>query len=128
MPRALWFDPLCHCHLEHMMDETEREQLAKRLSAMQFNEARREIVKLDRDADMKYWRNTIWDEYHTMFLLPNADVRVTLVEVADAKKLKDDPDASRPVSRRNLLGVKFKYVGAKVEPMDRPVNFKHQRP
>ena len=42
------------------MDEAAREQLAQRLSAMSLRDAQKEVRALDPDADMKFWRNSIW--------------------------------------------------------------------
>ena len=63
------------------MDEAEREQLAARLSAMpSLREAQKEVRALDPDADMKFWRNSIWGQYHTLFTLPNVGLSITLIE------------------------------------------------
>lgn len=101
------------------MNETERRQLADRLSGMSFKNAHREMRRIDRDAVLKYFRNSIWDEYHTLWLLPNEGVEITLVEKADVDTL-DKRDYSGPPSRRKL-GVKYEYAEARVEPLERPV-------
>ena len=62
------------------MDDAQREQLAERLQEMKFRKAMREIQALDKDANMKFWRNSMWHEYQTVFELPNAGIKVILVE------------------------------------------------
>ncbi len=101
------------------MTDAERQQLAERLSRLSLADARKEIRKLDRDATLKYFRNSMWDEYHTLWVLPNQDVAITLVEKADVDTL-DRRDFTGPPSRRRL-GVQYRYVEARVEPLRRPV-------
>jgi len=101
------------------MNEAERRQLADRLSGLSLKHARQEIRKLDRDADLKYFRNSMWDEYHTLWLLPNQGLSITLVEKADIDQL-DKRDFSGPPSRHKEA-VSYEYVEARVEPLARPV-------
>jgi hypothetical protein len=60
--------------------ETEREVLARHLSNLALGDAIREIGNVDCDANMVMWRNPTGDEFHTVFLLPNAELTITLVE------------------------------------------------
>lgn len=101
------------------MNDAERQQLADRLSGLTFSQAHREIRKIDRDAVLKHYRNTMWDEYHTLWLLPNKDVAITLVEKSDIDTLNQREYGGPPWQRR--LGVTYQYVGARVEPLERPV-------
>lgn len=102
------------------MDEAEREQLAQRLSAISFRDAQKELRALDSDADMKFWRNSIWGEYHTLFTLPNAELSVTLVEtdkVEDTqKKIGGGPRGLKAQK------IEYHYKGARVEPLTHPAH------
>jgi hypothetical protein len=102
------------------MDEDAREQLAQRLSAMSLREAQREIRALDPEADMKFWRNSVWGEYHTLFTLPNAELSITLVEQGvfsnSNRKVGGGPRGSKAKK------IAFQYVGARVEPLTRPAH------
>lgn len=100
------------------MDEAAREQLAQRLSDMSLKNVRKEITALDPDADMKYFRNAIWDEYHTLYLLPHAGLSITLVE-------KDQTSNSTRKIGGGPRGwtakkVSYQYVGARVDLLNRP--------
>lgn len=102
------------------MDEAAREQLAKRLSAMSLKDARKEIRAIDSDAIMKYYRNSIWDECHTLFVLPNAELSVFLVEEGSVEHTdKQSGGASRGVK---MDAVDYHYIEARVEPLDRPAH------
>jgi len=101
------------------MNETERQQLADRLSGMSFRNAHREMRRIDRDAVLKYFRNSMWDEYHTLWLLPNEGLEITLVEKADVGML-NKRDFSGPPTRRKE-GVAYEYAEARIEPLERPV-------
>ena len=102
------------------MDEAEREQLAQRLSAMSLRDAQKELRALDPDADMKFWRNSIWGEYQTLFTLPDARLSVTLIEaqkVEDTqKKIGGGPRGSKAQK------IEFHYQGARVEPLTHPAH------
>ncbi len=102
------------------MDETAREQLAKRLSAMKLKQVRNEIRALDPDADLKFHRNAIWGEYHTRWVLPNAGVSITLVEKMDTQ------DSNKRIGGgpRGLKAqkIRFRYVEARVEPLSHSLN------
>lgn len=100
------------------MDEAEREALARELSAMKMNHAQRRIRELDRQANMVIWRNSIWDEYHTVFLLPNLGLEVTLVEQATAAPSKRTIGGGPQGSK--ALKFEYRYVGARVRPLERP--------
>lgn len=99
------------------MNETERDQLAQRLSAMSWKDARKEIERLDPEAVLKYFRNSYHDEYRTLYLLPRQGVSVTLVEKQDATVL-DSPVLSDYGKKK--LHIAFDYIGARVEPLERP--------
>lgn len=106
------------------MNATEREQLAKRLSALTWKEARKEVFRLDPDANLKFFRNSIWDEYHTLYLLPNLGVQITLVDKQEKDTMEKDDPASmlgRVLGRRHKKAIDFNYVGARVEELQRPV-------
>jgi hypothetical protein len=102
------------------MDTIESQQLAQRLSAMSLKDARKEVFRLDPDAVMKFYRNSIWDEFHTLFLLPNLGLSLRLVEKADIE-ISDDAVAANPGDRKKL-DVAYKYIEARVEPLTRPVS------
>ncbi|WP_119068787.1 hypothetical protein [Aggregatilinea lenta] len=101
------------------MNETERDQLAQRLSAMSWKDARKEMRRLDPAAVMKFFRNSYHDEYRTLYLLPSQRVSVTLVEKQDAD-VTDKAVLSAP--GENKLSVSYDYVGARVAPLERPVS------
>ena len=102
------------------MDEAEREQLAQRLSAMSFRDAQKELRALDPDADMKFWRNSIWGEYHTLFTLPDAGLSVTLVETDTTretqKKIGGGPRGSKAQK------IEYHYKGARVDLLTHPAH------
>jgi hypothetical protein len=102
------------------MNDSEREQLAQRLSALSLNDARKEILRLDRDANLKYWRNTIWDEYHSLFVLPNAGLSITLVEEQDRRGTDQADDSSANSRRRKNQKIAYDYIEARVTPLTRP--------
>lgn len=100
------------------MDDAAREALAQRLSAMDFRAAVREMRAIDPGANMVFWRNSMWDEFLTRFLLPNAQLTVTLVEkrnVTESKKRFGGVPTNNKVQKFD-----YEYVGARVEPLDRP--------
>lgn len=101
------------------MDQAARDQLARRLSAMSIKDARKEIRALDPQAELKYFRNAIWDEKHTLWLLPNAELSITLVE-KEKEKLLDEHAGGMPRGIKKL-GVDFSYLEARVGPLERPV-------
>ncbi|HML25069.1 MAG TPA: hypothetical protein PKD09_25680 [Aggregatilinea sp.] len=101
------------------MNETERDQLAQRLSAMSWKDARKEMRRIDPDAVMKLFRNSYHDEYRTLYLMPNQGISVTLVEKQDAD-VTDKPVISAPGEKK--MSVSYDYVGARVAPLERPVS------
>ncbi|MBN1202543.1 MAG: hypothetical protein JXJ20_11870 [Anaerolineae bacterium] len=101
------------------MNQTERERLAKRLSALSLKQARQEMRRLDPAAEMKFWRNTMWDEYHTLFVLPGAGLTITLVERVDLEQT-DKREFSGPKGRTRQKTA-YRYIEARVDPLDRPV-------
>ena len=100
------------------MDEAAREQLARRLSAMKLKDVRKEIHALDADAILKYYRNAMWDECHTLWVLPNAGLSITIVEratVSDSNK--EVGGGPRGMKTKKVA---FAYVETRVEPLLRP--------
>ena len=101
------------------MDETARERLAQRLSAMSLKDARKEVFRMDPDSELKFFRNSIWDEYRTLFLMPNLGLSVTLVEKQDKSALGEADPASAS-KRRKKQNISFNYVEARGTPLTRP--------
>lgn len=101
------------------MDESERQQLAQRLSAMSMKDARKEMLRLDSKATVEYFRNSYWDEYHTLYLLPNAGLSITLVEKSSMKDMDRATASSR--GDQKVQKVTFKYIEARVDQLTRPV-------
>lgn len=100
------------------MDEAAREELAKRLSEMSLREAVREMDNIDPDANMAFWRNSIWDEFHTLFLMPNEQVEVRLVEKSTVSDpLREVGGGPRGTKARRA---DYEYVEARVTPLTRP--------
>ena len=103
------------------MDEAEREQLAQRLSAMSsLREAQKELRALDPDADMKFWRNSIWGEYHTLFTLPNAGLSVTLIETDEVQNSQRTIGGGPRGSKAEKI--KYHYKGARVDVLTHPAH------
>ncbi len=103
-----------------MIDEAAREQLARRLSAMKLKDVRKEIRALDPDAILKYYRNAIWDEYHTLWVLPNAGLSITIVErttISDSNK--EIGGGPRGMKAKK---VEYVYIETRVEPLLRPAH------
>lgn len=98
------------------MDDAQREQLAARLQAMNLRKAIREIRTLDSDANMKFWRNSIWDEYQTVFELPTLGVKVILVEKETVEE-SDRKVGGGPTGWK-AQKAKFAYVEARVQPFE----------
>jgi hypothetical protein len=96
------------------MDEAQREELAERLQKMDLRSAVREIRTLDKDANMKFWRNSIHHEYQTVFELPNLEVNVVLVEKGtfetSNRKVGGGPSGWKAVK------AEYDYVEARVQP------------
>lgn len=101
------------------MDEAARDQLARRLSAMSLKDVRKEIRALDPAANMAFWRNAIWDEYHTLWLLPNAGISVTLVEKATFENSRHAIGGGPRGTKATKAN--FRYIEARVAPLERPV-------
>lgn len=102
-----------------MTEETEREVLARHLSNLAFGDAIREIGHVDCDANMVMWRNPTGDEFHTVFLLPNAELTITLVE-------KNTVVCSENGIGEALKGVKarhsdIRYVDVRITDLERVV-------
>lgn len=100
------------------MDEAARQDLAQQLGEMKIRKAMRTVRNMDRDANMIMWRNAVKDEYHTVFLLPNEGVIVTLVEQnsvsASERKIGGGPQGLK------AQNVEFTYVEARVTDLERP--------
>lgn len=101
------------------MNEAEREELAQRLSAMSLKEVRNEIRRIDPNANLKFFRNSIWDEYHTLWLLPNAELSIILVEKGNVEKTNLPDHAGPTGQKRNAI--EYDFVEARVDPLNRPV-------
>jgi hypothetical protein len=91
------------------MNEQERQALAEHLAKMSYRKARAEVRRLDKDANLKYWRNSVKNEWHTLYELPNQKVRVILVEVPKKE----------PLPNSRLEKVEPVYVEARVEALAR---------
>ena len=91
------------------MNEQEQQSLAEHLAELSYKKARAEIRKLDTGANLKYWRNSVKHEWHTLYELPNLNIKVTLVEVAERESMH----------LSHLESVKPVYVEARVEPLKR---------
>ncbi len=102
------------------MDDAAREALAQRLSGMKFRKAIREMKNLDRDANMVFYQNSIWDEYQTLFLLPNEGIQITLVERGLVSP--SNHEIGGGPSGYKASNKVFEYVEARVEPLDRPAH------
>ena len=100
------------------MDEAAREQLAKRLSAMSLREAQRELRQLDPEAEMKFWRNAVRNEQHTLWVLPQQGVAVTLVE-RESLSPSDREIGGGPRGTK-AQRTSYEYVEARVAPLTRP--------
>lgn len=100
------------------MDDAAREALTQRLSDMKMQKAMREIQRLDRDANMVFWQNSIWDEFQTLFLLPNEGIQITLVQKATTSQ--SDHEIGGGPAGYKASDREFDYVGARVEPLSRP--------
>lgn len=88
----------------------ERQELAEKLANLSYKAARKEIRRLDTDANLKIWRNGVRREIHTMYELPNLGVRVILVEEKSAVPIPD--------TRKEK--VDYAYVEARVEAWTAP--------
>lgn len=88
------------------LSEADRQKLAEKLAKLSYQAARKEIRRLDIDADLKVWRNGVRHELHTMYECPNLGVRVILVEEGKI----------RPIPESTLVKKDYYYVEARVEP------------
>jgi hypothetical protein len=98
------------------MDDAQREELAGRLQNMDFRKAIREIRTLDKDANMKFWRNSIWHEYQTVFELPNLGVKVILVEKGTFKE--SDREVGGGPRGWKAQKAEYDYVETRVQPFE----------
>jgi hypothetical protein len=101
-----------------VMDAVERERLAQRLSTLSLKDARREMRRLDPGAELTIFRNSMWGEYHTVFVLPTVSVKVILVERVDLKQM-DLPEYSGPRGARKRQAVEYSYIEARVQSLNR---------
>lgn len=63
------------------MSEQDRQKLAEKLAGMTYPKARKEVRRLDPDANLKIWRTSVGDnEHHTTYECPNLGAKVILVE------------------------------------------------
>ncbi len=97
------------------MDEAQRKQLAERLKALDLRKAMREIRALDKAANMKFWRNAMWNEYQTLFELPNVGIKVTLVEKGTFEET-DRKVGGGPTGWK-AKKAEYEYVEARVAPL-----------
>jgi hypothetical protein len=103
-----------------VIDEAAREQLARRLSAMKIKDVRKEIRALDPDAILKYYRNAMWDELHTLWVLPGAGLSITIVERASVSDSnKEVGGGPRGMKAKKVEVV---YMETRVEPLLRPAH------
>lgn len=93
-----------------MLNENERQQLAEKLAGLALGKARKEVRRLDKDANLKVWRNSIRRELQTVYELPNLGVRVIFVELPDAK----------PMEGVNKIKMSYFFTEARVEPWTPP--------
>ncbi len=98
------------------MDDIERQELARRLSALSPKDVRKELRRLDPAADMKFFRNSVWDEYQTLYVLPNAGIGVTVVEKADVDEMNAVVHSSYRDQKKEK--VSYHYVEARVASLD----------
>jgi hypothetical protein len=96
------------------MTEQERQNLAERLAKVSYKKARAQVRSLDTQAKLKYWRNAIKHEWHTMYELPNMGLRVTLVEIPVR-----EPISKQGPNGVHLVSVDPQYVEARVEEFKR---------
>lgn len=90
------------------MNEEERQALAERLANMKYQRARSQMRKLDPQARLKHWRNSVnMKEWHTTYELPTIGIRVILVERPETK----------PKEGTHLVRSKPVYIEARVEPL-----------
>lgn len=65
------------------MTAQDRQKLAEKLAGMTYKKARKEVRRLDENADLRMWRNSVGhEEWHTMYVLPSLEIKVVLVEKA----------------------------------------------
>jgi hypothetical protein len=98
------------------MDDTQRAQLAERLQAMDMRKAMREIRALDKDANMKFWRNSMWHEIQTVFELPTLGVKVILVEKGVFKEI--DREVGGGPNGLKARKAEYEFVEARVLPFE----------
>lgn len=92
------------------MNDQELQNYAQHLASLSYKKARAEVRKLDTSANLKYWRNAVKNEWHTVYELPKVGLKVTLVELPERETLEKSPKHMVP-----LLRVKPVYVEARVE-------------
>lgn len=94
------------------MNEQERLELAERLAKLSYKKARAEVRRLDTEANLKYWRNAVHNEWHTLYELPTVGLKVTLVEKAERTPIAD-------IYTFHAEKVKPVYIEARVEALKR---------
>jgi hypothetical protein len=65
---------------------------------------------------MRFFRNSIWDEYQTLYVLPNAGISVTVVEKADVDEMNAVDHSSFRDQKKEK--VSYHYVEARVASLD----------
>lgn len=89
------------------LNEQDQRELAEKLAKLSYRKARREIRRLDPEANLKLWRNGVGPgEIHTMYELPTYGVRVILVEQGHGK-----------MNDRGGIRKSYLYTEARVEPL-----------
>lgn len=92
------------------MNEQELRNYAEHLASLSYKKARSEIRKLDTAANLKYWRNSVKNEWHTVYELPSVGLKVTLVEIAQREPMERTAKHIAQLER-----VTPEYVEARVE-------------
>lgn len=77
------------------MTEQERQELAEKLATMSYRKARNYIRRNFDDARLKTWRNGVNREIHTMYELPEHQVRIILVEAKTTKAIHGIPEETK---------------------------------
>jgi hypothetical protein len=90
-----------------ILSEQDQQELAQKLAKMNYRKARKEIRRLDPEADLKIWRNAVGPETHTMYELPTFGIRVILVEERHGKTKE---------GRKGIM-MNYLYTEARVEPI-----------
>lgn len=89
------------------MDEQERQEFAEKLAELSYRKARKEVLRRDKDSELRFWRNSVGDgEIQTLYECPNLNVLVRLVETSYAEE-QDNGSIKK----------EYVYTEARVEPL-----------